>query len=147
MIEVSTNCNQCENCRAYGSFNDKNGQRKDTLKWYFNYDHPDGGHFERETSEDCDDDVAIDCCMNCAQDNNFMLNGNPYYGMNWIVGENNQPIKHFITMEDCAENSAHIYGCRKHTFLSSFQIEDWSTKFPSDLQQKVIDIWHSWYDN
>ena len=135
----------CENCRAYCSFNSKNGERKDTLKWYIDDDHPDGGYFERDTSNDSIDDVILHTCMNCAQENDFMQDGNPYYGMTWILGENNQPVKHLLTMEDYADNSAFMYNCRKHKFLSSYQIEDWSANFPSDLQQKIIDIWYSSY--
>ncbi len=143
MIHDNTGPHDCANCDAYGYFTDKNGNPKNPLNW--NYD--GGGYYARDTSQDADDDIKMFPCRNCAGNlpRPFCLNGNPYYGIQYVFnGDMKNPEIHFTTLEEYAEESASIYESRRHRFLSTFQIEDWSAKFPRDLSRRIIEIYNSW---
>ena len=139
----NTGSHDCANCDAYGYFTDKNGNPKNPLIW----SHLGGGYYERDSSQDKNDDIKVYPCRNCAGKlpRPFYLYGNPYYGLEYVFTDDmDKPEIHFTTLEKFAEESAYIFVSRKHLFLNSFQIEDWSAKYPPDLSRRIIEIYNSW---
>jgi len=137
----------CLNCNAYASFYTKDGQPNDTLKWIFYDQNADGGYFERVQNEDDESDVLAHPCMNCAKEHSFQWGGIPYYGMEYVKGENGQPVKHFITLDEFADHMVHLFEKRQTHLPESYTIEDWCASCPSTLQQTILDIWYGEEDD
>ena len=141
-----SNPHECANCNSYGSFTDKEGNLKNKLIWYTDSNHYNGGYYLRDESNDSKDDKLVHPCASCACHLDYTLNGNPYYGISLSLDENNETVINYISLDECAENNANVYASRKHKFLDSFKIQDWSAKFPNDLFTRTVYIYNSEYN-
>ena len=140
------NPHECENCNAYGSFTDKEGNQKNKVVWWRDSQHNMGGYYLRDISKDSFDDKLVHPCQSCAAELNYKLNGMPYYGIYFSLDEDNKTVINYISLDECAENNANIYQSRKHRFLDSYQIYDWCAKFPNDLQARTVHIYNILYN-
>ena len=145
-MSIGKNPHQCANCNSYGSFTDKEGNQKNKLIWFKDSQHQMGGYYIRDETNDSNDDKIQYPCSNCADQLNYILNGNPYYGVHLSLDDNENTVISFISLEDCAFSRAEIFARRQHNFIESFKIQDWCAMFPTDLFNRTIQLYNIFYN-